>query len=88
MTALHIVDPLGLLGEALAEASRGLMRRLLQNVIDTLLSADAGAGAEDARPSPARSVQRNDYRHRDLDTRLGTTDVAIPKLRAGTYFPE
>ena len=28
------------------------------------------------------------YRHRDLDTRVGTLDVAIPKLRSGTYFPD
>lgn len=31
---------------------------------------------------------RNGYRHRDLDTRVGTIDVAIPKLRTGSYFPE
>jgi putative transposase len=30
----------------------------------------------------------NGYRHRELDTRTGTIDVAIPKLRSGTYFPE
>ena len=28
------------------------------------------------------------YRHRDLDTRVGTVDVAIPRLRQGTYFPD
>ena len=33
-------------------------------------------------------TQRNRYRHRDLDTRVGTIDVQIPKLRQGTYFPE
>lgn len=38
-----------------------------------------------ARPEPAR---RDGYRHRDLDTRVGTIDVAIPKLRTGTYFPD
>jgi transposase-like protein len=32
--------------------------------------------------------QRNGYRHRELDTRVGTIDVAIPKLRTGSYFPE
>ncbi|ETZ47006.1 putative transposase, partial [Mycobacterium avium MAV_120809_2495] len=48
MTAPHIVDPAGLLGEALAEASPDLMRSLLQTVINALLSADADAvvGAE------------------------------------------
>ncbi|MBT9257414.1 transposase [Phycicoccus sp. MAQZ13P-2] len=90
MTAPHIVDPAGLLGEALAQASPDLMRSLLQSIINTLLSADADAvvGAEYGRPSPGRSAQRNGYRHRDLDTRVGTIDVAIPKLRTGTYFPE
>lgn len=90
MTAPHIVDPSGLLGEALAEASPDLMRSLLQDVINALLSADADAvvGAEYGRPSPDRTAQRNGYRHRDLDTRVGTIDVAVPKLRTGTYFPE
>ena len=90
MTAPHIVDPAGLLGEALAEASPDLMRSLLQSIINALLCADADAvvGAEYGRPSPSRTAQRNGYRHRDLDTRVGTIDVAIPKLRAGTYFPE
>jgi transposase-like protein len=31
---------------------------------------------------------RNGYRHRDFDTRAGTLDVAIPKLRSGSYFPD
>ena len=90
MTAAHIVDPARLLGEALAEASPDLMRSLLQTMINALLSADADAvlGAEYGRPSPGRMAQRNGYRHRDLDTRVGTIDVAIPKLRKGTYFPE
>ena len=90
MTAPHIVDPSGLLGEALAEASPDLMRSLLQDVINSLLSADADAvaGAEYGRPSAGRSAQRNGYRHRDLDTRVGTIDVAVPKLRSGTYFPD
>ena len=90
MTAPHIVDPAGLLGDALSEASPDLMRSLLQSIINTLLSADADAvvGAEWGRPSPGRTTQRNGYRHRDLDTRVGTIDVAVPKLRQGTYFPE
>jgi len=90
MTAPHIVDPARLLGEALAEASPDLMRSLLQTMINALLSADADAvvGAEYGRPTPGRVAQRNGYRHRDLDTRVGTIDVAIPKLRKGTYFPE
>ncbi|GAA4845128.1 IS256-like element IS1081 family transposase [Luteimicrobium xylanilyticum] len=90
MTAPHIIDPAGLLGEALAEASPDLMRSLLQSIINALLSADADnvVGAEWGRPSSERTAQRNGYRHRDLDTRVGTLDVAIPKLRSGTYFPD
>ena len=87
MTAPHIVDPATVLGEALSDASPDLMRHLLQTMINALLSADADAvvGAEWGQPSPDRLTHRNGYRHRDLDTRAGTIDVAIPKLRQGTW---
>lgn len=90
MTAPYIVDPAGLLGELLTQASPDLMRDLLQTVINELLSADADAvvGAEYGHPTPGRRAQRNGYRHRPLDTRVGTLDIAVPKLRTGTYFPE
>ena len=54
MTAPHIVDPAGLLSEALSEASPDMMRSLLQSIINALLSADADAvvGAEYGRPAP------------------------------------
>ena len=66
MTAPHIIDPAGLLSEALAEASPDLMRDLLQTMINALLSADADAvvGAEYGKPSPDWLTQRNGYRHR------------------------
>ncbi|MVT26370.1 IS256 family transposase, partial [Nesterenkonia alkaliphila] len=72
------------------QASPDLLRDLLQTMINALLSADADAviGAEYGKPSADRTTQRNGYRHRDLDTRVGTIDVAVPKLREGTYFPE
>jgi len=38
--------------------------------------------------SEERTNRRNGYRHRDFDTRAGTVDVAVPKLRQGSYFPE
>jgi putative transposase len=90
MTAPRIVDPGAVLGQALSDASPDLMRHLLGTVINSLLSAEADAvcGAEWGQPSPDRVNQRNGYRHRDLDTRVGTIDVAVPKLRTGTYFPE
>lgn len=90
MTVFIIVDPASVLSEALTDASPDLMRSLLQTTINALLSADADAvvGAEWGKPSPDRTAQRNGYRHRDLDTRVGAIDGAIPKLRQGTYFPE
>lgn len=90
MTAPHIVDPARVLGNLLADASPDMMRSLLETMINALLSADADAvvGAEWGQASPERTAQRNGYRHRPLDTRSGTIDVAVPKLRSGTYFPE
>lgn len=90
MTAPHIVDPAHVLGNLLSDASPDMMRQLLQTMINALLSADADAvvGAEWGQASPERTAQRNGYRHRPLDTRAGTIDVAVPKLRSGTYFPE
>lgn len=90
MTAPHIVDPAAVLGELLTEASPDMMRSLLQTMLNALLSADADAvvGAEYGQPTPGRLAQRNGYRHRPLDTRAGTIDLAIPKLRQGSYFPD
>lgn len=90
MTTPSIVDPATVLREALGDASPDLMRTLLQTMLNTLLSAEADAvcGAEYGTPSPDRVNSRNGYRTRELDTRVGTIDVAIPKLRQGTYFPE
>ena len=90
MTAPHIVDPARLLDQAVSDASPDLMRHLLGTVINALVSAEADAvcGAEYGSVSPDRTNRRNGYRHRDLDTRAGTIDVAIPKLREGSYFPD
>jgi putative transposase len=90
MTAPHMIDPARMLGQALSDASPDLMRHLLGTVINALLSADADSvcGADYGQASPDRVNRRNGYRHRELDTRVGTIDVAIPKLREGSYFPE
>lgn len=90
MTAPHMIDPGRMLGQALSDASPDLMRHLLGTVINSLLSADADSvcGAEYGQVSADRVNSRNGYRHRELDTRVGTIDVAIPKLRSGSYFPE
>jgi transposase-like protein len=90
MTVRSSIDHARLLEEQLAQASPDLLRELLQGFINTLLSAEADAvcGAEYGATSPERVNRRNGYRHRDFDTRAGTIDVAVPKLRQGSYFPE
>ena len=90
MTARPSIDPSRLLEEQLAQASPDLLRHMLQMFINTLLSAEADSvcGADYGAVSPDRINQRNGYRHRDFDTRAGTLDVAIPKLRQGSYFPD
>src|SRR3954471_15533548 len=90
MTAGPSIDPAEFLHEHLSQASPDLLRELMQGFVNTLLSADADSvcGASYGTRDEARSNRRNGYRHRDLDTRIGTLDVAIPKLREGSYFPE
>ncbi|MGN6780050.1 MAG: IS256 family transposase [Marmoricola sp.] len=89
MTAGPSIDPAGFLTEQLDQASPDLMRELLTTFVNALLSAQADAvcGAGYGERSSERVNSRNGYRHRDLDTRMGTLDIAIPKLREGTLFP-
>ena len=90
MTAGPSIDPEQFLHEQLAQASPDLMRSMLEEFINALLSAQADSvcGAEYGARSPERSNRRNGYRRRDLDTRVGTVDVAVPKLREGSFFPD
>jgi len=84
------IDPAGFLHDQLAAASPDLLRSLLSTFVEVLMSAEADAlcGAPYGASSPERVNVRNGYRHRDFDTRAGTLDVAIPKLRSGSYFPD
>ena len=90
MTAMPSIDPAQFLNEQLSQASPDLMRDLLTTFVNALLSAQADAvcGAGYGERSPERVNSRNGYRHRDLDTRVGTLDVAVPKLRQGSLYPE
>ncbi|WP_460836095.1 IS256 family transposase, partial [Nocardioides hungaricus] len=90
MTAMPSIDPAQFLNEQLSQASPDLMRDLLTTFVNALLSAQADAvcGAGYGERSSERVNSRNGYRHRDLDTRVGTLDVAVPKLRTGTLYPE
>jgi putative transposase len=90
MTSLHPIDPSKLLSDQLAGASPDLLRNMLSTFIQTVMSAEADAvcGAGYGERSDERVNHRNGYRHRDFDTRVGTIDLAIPKLRQGSYFPD
>jgi transposase-like protein len=90
MAAEPSIDPAQFLHEQLASASPDLLRDMLSTFVAALMSteADALCGAQFGERSPDRVNTRNGYRHRDFDTRAGTIDVAIPKLRSGSYFPD
>ncbi|MEE1622876.1 IS256 family transposase [Zafaria sp. J156] len=90
MTAPHVIDPARFLSEQLAQASPDLMRQMLTTFINALMSAEADAvcGAEYGARSEERTNSRNGYRARPFDTRAGTLEAAVPKLRSGSYFPD
>ncbi|GAA0930451.1 hypothetical protein GCM10009560_34920 [Nonomuraea longicatena] len=57
---------------------------------EALMSAEADGlcGAGYGERSDERTNRRNGYRTRDGDTRAGSIELAIPKLRSGSYFPD
>jgi transposase-like protein len=73
----------------LVDTDGDLLRELVNGVVQALMSAeaDAACGAEYGARSPDRTNSRNGYRERRWDTRVGTIDLAIPKLREGSYYP-
>src|SRR5215203_4934153 len=70
-------------------ADADLVRDMLGFAAERLMEAEVGArtGAAHGVRDPARQVQRNGYRERAWETRVGRIDLAIPKLRKGSYFP-
>ena len=90
MTAYDGVGAAGLLRERLESARPDLLRALIKSFADALMSAEADAvcGAPYGLRSDERVNSRNGYRQREWDARAGTVELAIPKLRAGSYFPD
>lgn len=73
------------------EATDGdTLRTLLNAVVHGLMNAEVEGlcGAGYGERSEGRRNHRNGYRSRRLDTRLGSLDLAIPRLRQGSYYPE
>jgi len=78
------------LRKMLEEGDVDLLRTLVKQVVETLMGAevDALCGAPHGERHPERVNRRNGYRERAWDTRTGTIELALPKLREGSYFPD
>jgi putative transposase len=90
MAAPLSVDGAAFLREHVESASPDLLRAMVKTFAEALMSAEADAlcGAGYGERSDERVNSRNGYRQRDWDTRAGTVELAIPKLRQGSYFPD
>ena len=90
MTAIENIDLPAVLAERLTTAHPDVLRELLSTFIHALMGAEADAlcGAGYGERSSERTNSRNGYRQRRFDTRAGSLELAIPKLRTGSYFPD
>jgi putative transposase len=83
------MDVLDLLRKRAEEPDLDFLREALhvltQAVMDAEVSVEIGASLHER--TPERLTQRNGYRPRRWDTRVGTLDLRVPKLRTGSYFP-
>jgi len=76
--------------ETLASASPDVLREMVKGFAQRMMDADVEVrcNAGYGEVTPERVNSRNGYRLREWDTRAGTIELAIPKLRAGSYYPE
>lgn len=84
------MDALAWLRKQLDDDGNDLLAEIVREFAQRLMAAevDALTGAGWGEQSPDRVNHRNGYRARPFDTRVGTIDLAIPKLRRGSYFPD
>jgi len=78
------------LEETLESASPDLLREMIKGFAQRMMDADVEVrcNAGYGEVTPERVNSRNGYRLREWDTRAGTIELAIPKLRQGSYYPE
>ena len=84
MTAADLVDKL--MADEHADVLRDSVAWLVEELMNAEVTALAGTELGERAPDRRRS-QRNGYRQRRWDTRVGELELAIPKLRQGSYFP-
>ena len=84
MTAAQVVDKL--MTSEHADVLRESVAWLVAELIEAEVTAQIGA-AHGERAPERRTTQRNGYRPRQWDTRVGTIELAIPKLRQGSFMP-
>jgi putative transposase len=84
------MDALAWLRKQLEEADVDLLREMVSAFAQALMGAEADAlcNAAYGERSEDRTNRRNGYRDRDFDTRAGTIELQVPKLRTGSYFPD
>jgi putative transposase len=87
--AKHSVDVAELLRKQAPDADLDFLREALGVLMQAIMEAEvvSKTGADYGERSPERVTQRNGYRQRPWDTRVGTLDLRIPKVREGSYFP-
>ena len=83
------MDLLELLRKSGVDGDVDFLREALRVLMDAIMDAEVSTriGAEHGERSPDRLTHRNGYRSRAWDTRVGTMELRIPKLREGSYFP-
>ena len=83
------MDLLELLRKRGMDGDVDLLREALRVLVDGIMDAEVSAQirAQHGERSPERVTYRNGYRNRTWDTRVGTMELHIPKLREGSYFP-
>lgn len=85
-----MTNPMMTLNTLLEKSSDAdILREMIGFASQRLMEMEVGArtGAEYGHKDPDRLAQRNGYRARDWDTRAGTVELQIPKLRKGSHFP-
>jgi putative transposase len=76
-------------GKAAAGGDVDFLRTAVKAMAEALMELEVAAqlGADPHERTPERLGYRNGHRSRDWDTRVGTIGLAIPRTRAGSYFP-